>query len=261
MKITVTCFLITQITEGTQPSLKLYFPTFLIYNSMVVIDRAETGIPGLDRLMEGGFVRGSTNLIAGTAGTCKTTFCMQFLWHGLQKGEPGVYVTLEQKPDEILADMSRFGWDFKKFIDAGKFKIDSVIASDITQLSTTMFTSLKRIGAKRFALDSLSLAAMGWKERPEEFFKLRLKIFDMLNTLKNTGVTALLISEIPKAEKDALSRFGFEEFVVDSVILLQSFAVAGPIRSLQILKMRRTDHGKKIYPFDVTAKGLVVKSI
>jgi KaiC/GvpD/RAD55 family RecA-like ATPase len=227
----------------------------------MVIERATTGIPGLDKLMEGGFVRGSTNLIAGTAGACKTTFGMQFLWEGLQKGENAVYVTLEQTPDDILKDMSRYGWDFSKFITAKKFKIDSMIASDISQLSTKIFSSLKLMGAKRFVLDSLSLAAMGWKERPEEAFKTRLKIFDMLNTLKGTGVTSLLISEIPRGEKDTISKFGFEEFIVDSVIFLQSFAVAGTMRNLQILKMRRTDHGKKIYPFDVTTKGLVVKSL
>jgi circadian clock protein KaiC len=227
----------------------------------MVIERATTGIPGLDKLMEGGFVRGSTNLIAGTAGSCKTTFGMQFLWNGLQAGENAIYVTLEQTPDDILKDMSRYGWDFSKYITAKKFKIESMIASDITQLSTKIFSSLKLTGAKRFVLDSLSLAAMGWKERPEESFKTRLKIFDLLTTLKNTGVTSLLISEIPRADKDALSRFGFEEFVVDSVLLLQSFAVAGNMRNLQILKMRRTDHGKKIYPFDITSKGIVVKSL
>jgi len=225
------------------------------------IDRVTTGIPGLDKLIEGGFVKGSTNLIAGAAGACKTTFCMQFLWEGLQKGENAVYVTLEQTPDDILKDMSRYGWDFSKFITAKKFKIDSMIASDITQLSTKIFSSLKATGAKRFVLDSLSLAAMGWKERPEEAFKTRGKIFDMLTTLKNTGVTSLLISEIPRGERDAISRFGFEEFVVDSVIFLQSFAVSGPMRSLQILKMRRTDHGKKIYPFDIASKGIMVKSL
>jgi KaiC/GvpD/RAD55 family RecA-like ATPase len=225
----------------------------------MAVERAATGIPGLDGLMEGGFVAGSTNLIAGVAGACKTTFCMQFLWNGLQKGENAVYVTLEQAPEDILADMSRYGWDFSKYITAKKFKIESMIGSDTTELSTRIFSSLKSIGAKRFVLDSLSLAAMGWKERPEEAFKTRLKIFDMLNTLKRTGVTTLLISEIPKAEKDALSRFGFEEFVADSVLLMNSFAVAGNVRTLQILKMRRTDHGKKIYPFDVTSKGLVVK--
>jgi KaiC/GvpD/RAD55 family RecA-like ATPase len=227
----------------------------------MVIERVATGIPGFDKIVEGGFVRGSTNLIAGTAGACKTTFCMQYLWNGLLAGENAVYVTLEQTPEDILADVSRFGWDFKKFIDAKKFRIESMIGADTTQLATKIFSSIKACGAKRFVLDSLSLAAVGWKERPEEAFKIRLKMFDMLNTLKGTGVTSLLISEIPKAEKDSLSRFGFEEFVVDSVVVLTSFVISGNVRSLQVMKMRRTDHGKKIYPFDVGPKGLAIKTL
>jgi KaiC/GvpD/RAD55 family RecA-like ATPase len=42
---------------------------------------------------------------------------------------------------------------------------------------------------------------------------------------------------------------------------MQAFVAGGQTRSLQILKMRRTDHGKKIYPFDVGPKGLLLKSI
>ncbi|MEM7825086.1 MAG: ATPase domain-containing protein [Candidatus Aenigmatarchaeota archaeon] len=226
---------------------------------MVEIERIDSGIPGLDKLMEGGFVKGSTNLIAGSAGTCKTIFSMQFILHGLQKGEPGVYITLEQKPEDILEDMAIFGWDFKKYIDSGKFILESFPPVDIVQIRTSMLNAIKRINAKRFVLDSLSIAAMGWKEKPEEVFKMRGKIFDVLTTLKTTGVTSLLISEIPRGEKEVISRFGFEEFIVDSVILLQSFTVGGPMRSLHILKMRRTNHEKKIYPFDVTNKGIVVK--
>jgi KaiC/GvpD/RAD55 family RecA-like ATPase len=224
-------------------------------------ERVESGIPGLDRLIEGGFVKGSTNLVAGSAGTCKTIMCMQYLLNGLQKGEPGVYITLEQRSEDILGDVSQFGWDFKKYIDAGKFVINSLATPDIVQLRTDMLTAIRKVNAKRFALDSLSIAAMGWKEKPEEIFKIRGKIFDLLNTLKSIGVTSLLISEIPRGEKDVISRFGFEEFVVDGVILMQYFIVGGSMRSLQILKMRRTNHGKKIYPFEVTDKGLIVKSL
>ena len=224
-------------------------------------ERIETGIPGFDKLIEGGFVRGSTNLVAGNAGTGKTIFGMQYLWNGLQKGENGVYVTFEQRPEEILSDVARFGWDFSKYITAGKFKLESLIASDISTVTTKIVESVKKINAKRFALDSLTIATMGWKERPEESFQLRSKAFDMLNTLKSLGITSMIISEIPRSNKEEISRFGFEEFVVDSVILLNYMTVGGASRNLQIMKMRRTDHGKKIYPFEITQNGIMVRSL
>ncbi|MBI2543319.1 MAG: hypothetical protein HYW24_03975 [Candidatus Aenigmarchaeota archaeon] len=228
---------------------------------MPTTERIETGIPGFDKLIEGGLVKGSTNLLAGNAGTGKTIFCMEYLWNGLQKGENGVYITLEQRPDEILSDVARFGWDFSKYITAGKFVLESLVASDLTAVTTRIVESVKKIGAKRFALDSLTIASMGWRERPEEAFKIRSKAFDMLNTLKSLGVTSLIISEVSRGEKGEISKFGFEEFVVDSVVLLNYMTVGGASRNVQILKMRRTDHGKKIYPFDITDKGVVVKSL
>jgi len=85
--------------------------------------------------------------------------------------------------------------------------------------------------------------------------------FDMLNTLKSLGVTSLIISEVPRSGKDEISKFGFEEFVVDSVVLLNYMTVGGASRNLQILKMRRTDHGKKIYPFEITERGVMVRSL
>ncbi|MBI2084690.1 MAG: hypothetical protein HYT70_03725 [Candidatus Aenigmarchaeota archaeon] len=224
-------------------------------------ERVETGVPGFDKLIEGGFIKGSTNLIAGNSGTGKTIFCMHYLWSGLQRGENGVYVTLEQRPDEILADVARFGWDFSKYEDAGRFRMESLVASDITTITTKIVESVKRIKAVRFALDSMTIASMGWKERPEESFKIRSKAFDMLNTLKSLGVTSMIISEVERAERPTISKFGFEEFVADSVVLLNYMMVGGASRNLQILKMRRTDHGKKIYPFDITDKGIVVKSL
>lgn len=225
------------------------------------LGRVETGIAGFDKLIEGGLVPGSINLIAGNAGTGKSTFCLQYLWNGLQKGENCVYVTLEQRPEDLIGDTARFGWDFSKYAAAGRFRLESLVASDITSVTKRIVESIRQVNAKRFALDSLTIAAMGWKERPEESFQLRGKVFDMLNTIKSLGATSMVISEVPRGDKGEISKFGFEEFVVDSVVLLNYMTVGGASRSLQILKMRRTDHGKKIYPFEITQSGVMVRSL
>jgi len=228
---------------------------------MAAVERVETGILGFDKLIEGGLVQGSTNLIAGNSGTGKTIFGMQYIWNGLQKGENGVYVTLEQRSEDIIADVSRFSWDFSKYAAAGRFRLENLIASDIATVTKRIVENIRVVNAKRFVLDSLTIATMGWKERPEESFQLRGKAFDMLNTVKSLGVTSMIVSEIPRSAKDEISKFGFEEFVVDSVVLLNYMTVGGASRNLQILKMRRTDHGKKIYPFEITQNGIMVRSL
>jgi circadian clock protein KaiC len=228
----------------------------------MVVERIETGIPGLDKLMEGGLVKGSTNFLAGTTGTCKTIFGCQYILHGLKKGETGVYLTLEQKEDEILADVRRFGWDkeFEKYIKEGKLILASRAPTDIKEIGDIAMSMIKKVNAKRFVLDSLSIATFGWKVPTKDVGRVRMELVDMLRTISNTEATSILIGEIPETKVKALSRLGIEEFIVDSVIILHylEYAAGGTPRSLVIRKMRRTGHGTDIYPLKISKKGLVV---
>lgn len=230
---------------------------------MAVTDRIESGIQGLDKLLEGGFVKNSVNLIAGQAGTGKTLFCMQYLLNGLKRGENGIYITLEQKENEILQDVGRFGWDveFQKYIKSGKFAIVPLEPTGMKELTEATVNHMKKIGAKRFVLDSLSIATMGWKTGELDLTKIRAEVFSYMKTLKSLGAVSLLITEVPETEEKALSRFGFEEFLADGVIVLHylSFAAGGTPRSLIIRKMRRTKHGTDVYSFDIGENGISLK--
>jgi KaiC/GvpD/RAD55 family RecA-like ATPase len=221
----------------------------------VKVERVDTGIAGLDDLIEGGFVKGSINLVSGTAGTCKTTFATQFLWHGLEEGESCVYITLEESGEDIISDAKMFGMDFQKYIDEKKCIVEYIYPKNIAELDFEIFKRIKEVNATRFVLDSITL--LGFYMEGAE--KLRDKIFMLLQRLKKFGVTTVLVGEVPEDSK-SLSRFGFEEFVVDSVIILHylEYAAGGTPRSLAIRKMRKTNHGTDIYPFEITEKGIVV---
>jgi len=224
----------------------------------VEAERIESGIPGLDKVIEGGFVKGSINLLAGSTGTCKTIFCCQFLWQGLLKGERGVYITLEESADDVKAEALQFGMDFDKYVKEKKCVIDYIFPKTFSDLDYQVFTKIKEVNASRLVLDSISL--LGFYMGGGAEAKLRDKVFTLFQRLKKHGVTALIVSEIPEGSK-FLSRFGFEEFVADSVITMHylEYAAGGTPRSIIIRKMRRTDHGTDIYPFEITDKGVEVK--
>lgn len=124
------------------------------------IDRVPTGVPGFDKLVEGGLVRGSTYLIAGQTGTGKSIFSMQYLLEGLKRGETCVYMSLEQKTDEIIQDMAKFEWglSLKKYYDAGKLLIASAEPTSVKDLQEASLTNISRAKASRFVLDSLTVA-------------------------------------------------------------------------------------------------------
>ncbi len=229
-----------------------------------MIERIESGIPGLDELIDGGFVKNSVNLIAGQTGTAKTIFCCQYLLHGLRNGEKGLYVSLEESPEEILKDISVFGWDkeFREYIKKGNLIFVAEFPTSFRELTDVTVDLIRRLGAQRFVLDSLSVATMGWEMGRLDLGKMRRELFEFISALKKENVTSLLIVEIPEAEKK-ISRFGFEEFVADGIIILYylEYAVGGFSRSLSIRKMRRTAHATDIYPFEITKEGIVVKNV
>lgn len=227
----------------------------------MAVERIESGIPGLDKLIEGGFVRNSVNLVAGQTGTGKTLMCMQYLLHGLKKGENGLYITLEQKEDEILQDVGRFGWDveFQKYIKAGKLLLSPLEPTGMRELTTATVNYVKKINAKRFVLDSLSIATMGWKIGEMDVTKIRAEVFAFIRSLKNLGVTSLLITEIPETDVKALSRFGFEEFLADGIIKLNYLGIGeAAYNNVEIRKMRRTAHAKGNFSIEFAKDGLKI---
>ena len=69
------------------------------------LERIPSGIAGFDDLIEGGFKMGSINLLAGSAGSGKTTFSIQFLIEGIKRGEAAVYITFEEKREKLFDDI------------------------------------------------------------------------------------------------------------------------------------------------------------
>jgi len=222
----------------------------------MVIKRIGTGIPGLDGLIEGGFVQGSVNMVTGSTGTGKTLFGTQFLWYGLQKGETGVYITMEEDPTDIKEDVAAFGWDFEKYEKKGLCKIIYHDPAQVNNLPSVMMEEISKIKANRLVIDSTSVLGLNI-EKPSQ---IRRRLFGVMSALKtHDGCTALVLTEVPEDSK-ALSRWGVEEFVVDGVLVLNYLGIGEAYnRSLMIRKMRRTNHGKDIYPFEIAKKGIIVK--
>lgn len=233
-------------------------------------DRVTTGVINLDNKVEGGFVKGTMNLITGKTGTGKTAFCSNFIWEGAKKGEPGVYVTTEERQEDILEDInSMFGWDFDSLEEQDKVRVLSikpvfpsqnmdnlsrVVRSYISDLLDQVNEAIEDIDADRVVIDSVSLVQMFIQDE----YMSRVALSSLMNNLREAGVTAVLVGSIPETS-EGLSKQGIIEYLVDTVILLEFVPVAEDYnRTLKIRKMRRTDHETDIFPFEVTADGLKV---
>lgn len=222
--------------------------------------RVKTGISELDEMLHGGFMEGDSVLIAGSAGSGKTTLALQYLVNGIVKdGEPGVYITFEQMPDQIYRDAKSFGWDLHKLEDQNKFRLICTSPDILLESSgeNLLDDVLKEIEPKRVAIDSLSHLAMFIDKKD-----LRKEAYRLISFLKTKGLSSVLIWE---SAQNSPNQFNVTDmnlsFLVDCVIALKPVEIESSIRkAMVILKMRGSDHDKHLREFEITGNGVKITS-
>ena len=92
-----------------------------------------SGIPGLDKLLGGGFPKNGCILLHGPAGSGKTIFGLQFLLEGLKKGEKTLYITLDHQPKRFIEQAKSFKWDLEAYMNCGLFSFLDATQENIFQ--------------------------------------------------------------------------------------------------------------------------------
>jgi circadian clock protein KaiC len=227
------------------------------------LEKALTGISGLDEITGGGLPRGRPTLITGNAGSGKTLLSMHFLVQGImQYNEPGVFMAFEETAEELTQNFASLGFDLDKLITNGKILIDYVYIDpseieetgdyDLEGLFIRLGCAIDSIGAKRVVLDTIEVLFSGFKNDAI----LRAELRRLFRWLKEKGVTAIVTGE---HGENALTRYGLEEYVADCVITVDN-RLENQIatRRLRIIKYRGSSHGTNEYPFLIEEDGISV---
>jgi len=227
---------------------------------LMTSNRVKTGISGLDEMLQGGLPENHIVLVMGSFGTGKTTLGLQFLVEGLRQAEPCIFISLEEDKDSIMKNAATFGWDLTPALEAKKLGIFKLEPSDakttIMRIKSDLPKFVKSFGAKRVVLDSVSLLNMMFSDENER----RSNLFNLCQLLRTTGATSVLTAEV-KDDNPRSSRDGLAEYTADGVLLLQSDEnkEGGEVQlTIRIMKMRRTAHSRRVKPYSITDKGIVV---
>jgi circadian clock protein KaiC len=227
------------------------------------LEKAPTGITGLDEVTRGGLPRGRATLICGSAGCGKTMLAVEFLVKGVREyGEPGVFIAFEETKDELVVNSASLDFDLGKLVREGKLAIDHVhvdpneIAEtgdyDLEGLFIRLKHAIESIGAKRVVLDTIETLFSGLSNTA----LLRAEIRRLFQFLKSFGVTAIVTGE---RGENSLTRYGLEEYVADCVILLDHRVMDQiTTRRMRIVKYRGSSHGTNEYPFIIDEQGFAV---
>ena len=236
-----------------------------------------TGVEGLDELVSGGLPRGRVILVLGGPGAGKTILASQFLYKGIfQYDENGIFVSLDEGKNHFYSEMLKFGWDFKKAEEEGKFLfIDATRLTRVAMLKEKMMKEetsslrgkelqidrlveelqekIQQIGAKRVVLDTLASLFYRFLDPIER----RTAGVDLIEALSDINVTTIVTTELSYLglERNLMD----EEFLVHGVIMMQTlFSGGSTTRALQIEKMRGANINPNLVPYTIDRNGIEV---
>lgn len=218
--------------------------------------RLETGIFGLDQIIEDGFRDKSAIVCVGSSGTGKTTFAMQFLMHGIQKGEQGLYVSMEESPDQIMREAEWMGWDMREHFEKSLFFIH-LKGKNFKKMIEDQLPQLVKARSDydiktRVVIDPMT--PMIWATQDK--LLQRELIGKLFYTLKELGVVFATVEEHAQPGEAIGEDVLLPVYLADGALHLEYYPIGGAFnRTLKIIKMRGTKHGESVYPY-IFARGL-----
>lgn len=230
------------------------------------LPKSPTGIHGLDEITQGGLPKGRPTLVCGSAGCGKSMLGVEFLVRGAtQFNEPGVMMTFEETPEDIIKNARSLGFDMDTLVAKKKLFLDYVRIErneiqetgeyDLEGIFVRLNYAIEAVGAKRVVLDTIESLFAGLSN----VSILRAELRRLFSWLKEKGVTTIITGE--KGD-GILTRNGLEEYVSDCVIVLDHRVIDQvSTRRLRIVKYRGSSHGTNEYPFLIDENGFSVMPI
>ena len=229
---------------------------------VAAVAKVPTGIDGFDDITAGGLPRGRPTLVCGGPGCGKTLFGLEFLIHGAQHGEPGVFVTFEETEQDLVDNVASLGHDLRTLVERKQLAIEYVRVErseieetgeyDLEGLFIRLDHALRSIKARRIVLDTIESLFAGLSNTGV----LRAELRRLFAWLKARRITAVITGE---RGTDTLTRQGLEEYVSDCVIFLDHrIHDEVSTRRLRIVKYRGSSHGTNEYPFMIDRRGIAV---
>ena len=226
------------------------------------VERARTGVAGLDEILGGGLPKDHLYLIDGEPGTGKTTLGLQFLIEGAKNGERGLYVTLSESRRERQAVAEAHGWTlegieiFELTSDGSldvqeSYTIFHPAEVELQQTIDRVLKSIEELNPQRIVFDSLSEMRLLAREP----LRFRRQILSLKQFFENRSCTVFLLDDKTGPENDLQLHS-----IAHGVVVLEHVALeyGSERRRLQLTKVRGISFRGGYHDFRIVGGGLTV---
>jgi len=224
------------------------------------VGRVKSGIPGLDTMLGGGFLRNSVVAVAGGTGAGRTIFLSQFLVKGATEfSEPGLFLSFDERKDAVASNLLSFGWNLSELENKQKAVFIEYPHNELAAFAEqagAIKDLIDTIGVKRAAIDSITPYALMFPTQEER----RIATMRLVNAVKGWKATVLISAESVPGQDGAFPHtLSSVESFCDGFINL-SFRRQGDrrTREVEIVKMRGSRHEHEFRPARIAEEGFVV---
>ena len=220
-------------------------------------EKVSTGVPTLDKMFAGGgYTRGSTVLVSGTAGTGKTSLAVAFAAERCKKGERCLYVSYEESPGQLIQNMRSVGFDLEKWTKNGLLKIVSTRPAffGLEMHLLDLYKVLADFSPSAVVIDPLT-SLIGQAEE-SEIQSMLTRMIDALKSKSITGVFTSLVSST--AANDTSGEIGVSSLIDTWIVVRELEENKGNkrTRGLYIAKSRGTGHSNDIHKLVFSDDGI-----
>lgn len=219
--------------------------------------RVSTGIPSLDKLFKGGgYIKGSTILASGTAGTGKTSIAAAFAVETCKRGERCLFLSYEESAGQLTQNMKSIGFNFEPFIKKGLLKMVSTRPTffGLEKHLLDLYKTIEDFKPKSVVIDPLTSLIGEGSTR-----EVRSMITRMIDVLKTHRITAFFTSLVSATSlNESSGEIGVSSMIDTWIVVRELEEKVGEkrIRGLYIVKSRGTNHSSDVHKIILSDEGI-----